>query len=190
MQLDQFKRREFVTLGSAAGIFVSLAARGAWAAAQAAWSVRFACAASRRQAADCRDAAIRSRWERCRHCRLVHAGSPAECEPAHTRLLLVLHNLIPSAIGDRKAGRRGPVAGASVGSAPAARALRRLAPHQEELADGFTWHGYLVQLLHIASSIEHALMVQYLYAAYSLYENPELTPHEQKKVAQWRNLVL
>src|SRR5664279_1535676 len=32
---------------------------------------------------------------------------------------------------------------------------------------GLTWHGYLVQLLHIASSIEHALMIQYLYAAYS-----------------------
>jgi len=82
------------------------------------------------------------------------------------------------------------VADPSAGTALAARRASSSAPHHENLADGFTWHGYLVQLLHIASSIEHALMVQYLFAAYSLYENPDLTPHEQKKVAQWRNLIL
>ena len=54
---------------------------------------------------------------------------------------------------------------------------------------GLTWHGYLIQLLHIASSIEHALMVQYLYAAYSL-DDERRNPKEQTKVTLWRNLIL
>src|SRR5258708_15153724 len=85
---------------------------------------------------------------------------------------------------------RGPVADPLSGSALDARASAA-GSDRERLPDGFTWHGYLVQLLHIASSIEHALMVQYLFAAYSLDdENPKLTPDERKKVAGWRNLVL
>lgn len=63
-------------------------------------------------------------------------------------------------------------------------------PASDRLPDGLTWHGYLVQLLHIASSIEHALMVQYLYAAYSLDERPDLDPAEREKIPQWRNLIL
>jgi hypothetical protein len=54
---------------------------------------------------------------------------------------------------------------------------------------GLTWHGYLVQLLHIASSIEHALMVQYLFAAYSLNDGVESSEF-RKKVVLWRNLIL
>lgn len=54
---------------------------------------------------------------------------------------------------------------------------------------GLTWHGYLVQLLHIASSIEHALMVQYLFAAYSLNDSVENNEF-RKKVVLWRNLIL
>src|SRR5262249_11589750 len=54
---------------------------------------------------------------------------------------------------------------------------------------GLTWHGYLVQLLHIASSIEHALMVQYLFAAYSLNDGVEDSEF-RKKVILWRNLIL
>lgn len=34
--------------------------------------------------------------------------------------------------------------------------------------DGITWRDYLLMLLQIDVGIEHALMVQYLYAAYSL----------------------
>jgi hypothetical protein len=57
--------------------------------------------------------------------------------------------------------------------------------------DGLTWHGYLIQLLHIASEIEHALMVQYLYAAYSLNDGrPDLSPAERVQVARWRSLIL
>ena len=36
------------------------------------------------------------------------------------------------------------------------------------LPSGFSGHDYAVYLLHIAAEIEHLLMVQYLYAAYSL----------------------
>ncbi|WP_181150028.1 ferritin-like domain-containing protein [Ensifer aridi] len=46
-------------------------------------------------------------------------------------------------------------------------------------------------LLHIAAEIEHALMVQYLYAAYSL--NPAaagLTPAQQTQVANWKRTIL
>jgi hypothetical protein len=46
-----------------------------------------------------------------------------------------------------------------------------------------------VQLLHIASSIEHALMVQYLFAAYSLNDGVE-NGEFRKKVVLWRNLIL
>jgi Ferritin-like len=86
-------------------------------------------------------------------------------------------------VGDRSSGSAPPAKG---GSAAAVGGGRRSRP-----PDGLTWHGYLVQLLHIASSIEHALMVQYLYAAYSLDdERPDLEPDERKKVAEWRNLIL
>jgi hypothetical protein len=40
-------------------------------------------------------------------------------------------------------------------------------PRRKKRPD-MTWHDHLIMLLHIGASIEHALMVQYLYAAYSL----------------------
>jgi hypothetical protein len=55
---------------------------------------------------------------------------------------------------------------------------------------GLTWRGYLVQLLHIASSIEHALMVQYLYAAYSLDPKRGTDQNERRMINRWRNLLL
>jgi len=55
---------------------------------------------------------------------------------------------------------------------------------------GISWHGYLVQLLHIASSIEHALLIQYLYAAYSLGSEDELSAEDLAKLNVWRNLIL
>ena len=64
--------------------------------------------------------------------------------------------------------------------------------HDKLLRDppvGLTWHGYLIQLLHIASAIEHALTVQYLYAAYSL-DDERRDPEERAKVTLWRNLIL
>ncbi len=55
---------------------------------------------------------------------------------------------------------------------------------------GLTWLAYLVQLLHIASSIEHALMVQYLFAAYSLDPSRGRDESEKRKIANWKDLIL
>jgi hypothetical protein len=53
-----------------------------------------------------------------------------------------------------------------------------------------SWHDYAVYLLHVASEVEHALMVQYLYAAYSLggASLGDAAQHEQ--VRQWREVIL
>src|SRR5262245_13985398 len=81
------------------------------------------------------------------------------------------------------------------GTGPAADLVAESAPvaasNGDRPPDGLTWHGYLIQLLHIASEIEHALMVQYLYAAYSLDDECQnLNRSERTKVAQWRSLIL
>jgi hypothetical protein len=47
---------------------------------------------------------------------------------------------------------------------------------------------YLIMLLHIASELEHALMVEYLYAAYSL-GGPDAARHE-REVKEWRDVIL
>jgi hypothetical protein len=49
-------------------------------------------------------------------------------------------------------------------------------------------HERAVMLLHVGSEIEHALMVQYLYAAYSLNED-QATDDHGKLVRQWRSVV-
>jgi len=89
---------------------------------------------------------------------------------------------------------RGPVADRSTRRAPAPWGRSAVALDDDRPShppDGLTWHGYLIQLLHIASEIEHALMVQYLYAAYSLNdERRNLSPAERDKIAQWRKLIL
>lgn len=60
---------------------------------------------------------------------------------------------------------------------------------QFEKPPEMTWHDYVVLLLHIASGIEHALMVQYLYAAYSL--DPQRAPASKRKhVAHWQQSIL
>lgn len=52
-----------------------------------------------------------------------------------------------------------------------------------------TWRDYAIMLLHIASAIEHALMVQYLFAAHSL--GGEQVPRcHRTKVEDWRNSIL
>jgi hypothetical protein len=60
--------------------------------------------------------------------------------------------------------------------------LQRPLPPKPE---GMGWRDYLIMLLHIGAELEHGLMVQYLYAAYSLNDqggNPE--------VVDWRNRLL
>jgi hypothetical protein len=59
----------------------------------------------------------------------------------------------------------------------------------DQLPDEFSWRDFAIFLLHIAAEIEHSLMVQYLYAAYSLGGAglPD-TAREQARV--WREIVL
>lgn len=55
---------------------------------------------------------------------------------------------------------------------------------------GQTWRDHLVMLLEIAAEIEHGLMVQYLYAAYSL-GGPEVdTPERRALTEDWRRGIL
>lgn len=53
----------------------------------------------------------------------------------------------------------------------------------------FTWREFAVYLLTIAAQIEHSLMVQYLYAAWSL-GGPQVPSQHQDRVAEWRQLIL
>lgn len=56
-------------------------------------------------------------------------------------------------------------------------------------SDAMTWRDYLVTLLHIAAEAEHGLMVQYLYAAYTL-GGPHLDAEQAKLVAGWQMSIL
>jgi hypothetical protein len=48
---------------------------------------------------------------------------------------------------------------------------------------------YAIGLLHIGAEVEHALMVQYLYAAYSLDEN-QIEERHRYLVKKWKNMIL
>lgn len=53
----------------------------------------------------------------------------------------------------------------------------------------FTWREYLIFLLTVDSQIEHSLMVQYLYAAWSL-GGPNVPAAHHESVARWRQMLL
>jgi hypothetical protein len=55
---------------------------------------------------------------------------------------------------------------------------------------GLTWHDHLVMLLHVAAEIEHGLMVQYLYAAYSLGDRDMADPERQAILKRWQSSLL
>ena len=61
---------------------------------------------------------------------------------------------------------------------------RPLPPKPPELA----WRDYLIMLLKIAAELEQSLMVQYLFAAYSL-GGDDAHEHE-RKVHEWRDAIL
>jgi hypothetical protein len=61
--------------------------------------------------------------------------------------------------------------------------------HELEKPPEFTWRDYAIMLLHIAAAIEHALMVQYLYAAYSLGGEQVPAVH-RPMVERWRSSIL
>jgi len=53
-----------------------------------------------------------------------------------------------------------------------------------------TWKDHLVMLLHIGAEIEHSLMVQYLYAAYSLGGEQVLPLERRPMVRRWQEEIL
>lgn len=60
---------------------------------------------------------------------------------------------------------------------------------RREKLEGASWRDHLVMLLHFAAEIEHALMAQYLYAAYAM--GGDGTPPEHRlTVEAWRRSVL
>jgi rubrerythrin len=85
------------------------------------------------------------------------------------------------ALAAREATRKGGASAAS-GATPV---ITPIPTKPEEM----TWRDYVIMLLHIGSELEHGLMVQYLYAAYSL-GGDHLTGDEQAEVKQWQDLIL
>lgn len=69
--------------------------------------------------------------------------------------------------------------------------LAARAPEEEPipLPAEFSWHDYAVFLLHVAAEIEHALMVQYLYGAYSL-GGPQVPERYREAVRDWQIVIL
>ncbi|WP_433933594.1 ferritin-like domain-containing protein [Sorangium cellulosum] len=55
--------------------------------------------------------------------------------------------------------------------------------------DGFGWRDYLLMLLQVDVGIEHALMVQYLYAAYSL-GGKRVPSKKREMVRRWQQTIL
>lgn len=55
--------------------------------------------------------------------------------------------------------------------------------------DDMTWRDFTIRLLHIGAELEHGLMVQYLYAAYSL-GGDHLSEADQEEVREWQDLIL
>ena len=53
----------------------------------------------------------------------------------------------------------------------------------------FSWHDYAIFLLSMAAEIEHSLMVQYLYAAYSL-GGPQVPEQHRGNVLEWQQVIL
>jgi hypothetical protein len=58
-----------------------------------------------------------------------------------------------------------------------------------EIPPEFTPRQYAVLLLHIAAAVEHALMVEYLYAGFSLC-GPEVPDKHRADVARWQETIL
>jgi hypothetical protein len=66
--------------------------------------------------------------------------------------------------------------------------LKEAAPGRVEFEAPVSAHERTVRLLHLGSEIEHALMVQYLYAAYSLDEDQPTDGH-RALVREWKSVI-
>jgi hypothetical protein len=72
------------------------------------------------------------------------------------------------------------------------RAVRPVAVTQPSVAQPapeFNWRDYAIMLLHAAAEIEHSLMVEYLFAAYSL-GGPQVPERLERSVRQWQEIIL
>jgi hypothetical protein len=83
---------------------------------------------------------------------------------------------------------------APAGVSAVAKSMTAAATDEPVLPPEFTWRDYTIFLLTIAAQIEHSLLVQYLYAAYSL-GGPQLagksvTDEQRTSVAAWRQVIL
>lgn len=58
-----------------------------------------------------------------------------------------------------------------------------------ELPDGFSGHDYAAMLLHIAAEVEHSLLVEYLFAAYSL-GGAQVPEAHREEVRDWQTILL
>lgn len=67
--------------------------------------------------------------------------------------------------------------------------LSRLEEHGVSKLPDMSWHDFLVELLRVGTSLEHTLMVQYLYAAYSL-GGPQVPEQSRPAVRKWRDGLL
>ena len=65
---------------------------------------------------------------------------------------------------------------------------QRLARRHNKRPD-MSWRDHLVMLLYFGAEIEHSLMVQYLYAAYSINEN-QSKPEDRLMMERWRSSIL
>jgi hypothetical protein len=104
---------------------------------------------------------------------LQSARPPAPSGPSGRRRFLAIEAL------DRQSGRAAREA-----------AGPQLIPKPDELS----WWEWAVLLLHTAAEIEHALLVQYLYGAYSLessgFLGPQVPADAATMTASWRNTIV
>ena len=79
----------------------------------------------------------------------------------------------------------------SIEPAPSGQTAQSKSPPAKSIKHpGLTWNDHLVMLLHVAAEIEHGLMVQYLYAAYSL-GGPDVTGDDRHAlVRRWQNNLI
>jgi hypothetical protein len=96
------------------------------------------------------------------------------------RSRFVRHLQVVLRSGAEQAAKRAPI--------PRARAV---APDDARppISPEFDGHQYAVFLLRVAAGIEHALMAQYLYAAYSL-GGPGVAERDRRTVAGWQETIL
>ena len=63
------------------------------------------------------------------------------------------------------------------------------APASLQIPPEFTPRQYAILLLTVAAEIEHSLMLEYIYSAYSL-GGPQTPVDQRERVSQWRETIL